>query len=138
VAISGDRGRTAVARKMPWKIFAALAALLVVLIAGGWYWRSHGSAKLTDIDTIVLADFSNTTGDAVFDGALKQALTIQLLQSPFLSILSEQRVREILQQMRRSAEHQCGNSVGREVCLRSIVKASLVECLSSLCTQYLF
>ena len=135
-AISGNRGRTAMPRKMPWKIFASVAALLLVLIASGWYWRSHNSAKLTDKDTIVLADFTNTTGDAVFDGALKQALTIQLLQSPFLSILPEQRVHEILQQMGRSADDPVGKSVGREVCQRASVKAMLAGSIASLGTQY--
>ena len=60
--------------------------LLAALIAGGLYWRSHSTQKLTEKDSILLADFVNTTGDPVFDGTLKQALAVQLEQSPYLNI----------------------------------------------------
>jgi serine/threonine protein kinase len=75
-----------------WKFLLLAAALLVVTVAGAIYWRSTKAHALTEKDTIVLADFVNTTGDAVFDDALKQALSVQLEQSPFLSIVSDQQV----------------------------------------------
>jgi serine/threonine protein kinase len=82
------------ARTVRWKILVPVAALVLALLAGGLYWRSHRSGKLTERDTIVLADFTNTTSDPVFDDTLKQALSIQLGQSPFLNTLSELKVRE--------------------------------------------
>jgi len=72
-----------------WKI-AVPVLLVAALIAGGLYYRSHQSKPLTEKDTVVLADFDNKTGDAVFDGTLKQALAVQLEQSPYLNILPEQ------------------------------------------------
>src|SRR5215470_2389909 len=78
-----------VSQKLPWKIAVPTAALFLALIAGALYWRSHRSVKLTEKDTIVLADFSNTTGDAIFDDTLKQALATQLAQTPFLNILPD-------------------------------------------------
>ena len=79
----------------PWNIIAtSVAAIaLAVAVAGVFYWRSYQTTPLTDKDTIVLADFVNTTGDGVFDSTLKQALAIQLQQSPFLSLVSDERLR---------------------------------------------
>jgi hypothetical protein len=74
-------------RTMRWKILVPVAALVLALLAGGLNWRSHKFVKLTDKGTVVLADFDNSTGDDVFDGALKQALAVQLGQSPFLNPL---------------------------------------------------
>ena len=83
VLASASQQVAATARsKMPWKIVVPAAAVSVVLLAGGLHWRSRRSAKLTEKDTIVLADFTNTTGDAIFDDTLKQALATQLAQSP--------------------------------------------------------
>src|SRR5712692_776920 len=92
-----------VPRKTPWKIVVPAATFFLALLAGGLYWRSHHSAKLTEKDTIVLADFTNTTGDAIFDDTLKQALATHLAQYPFLNILSDQRVSETLRMMGRSS-----------------------------------
>jgi len=122
---------------LPWKIIAPAGLLLAALVVVGVYWRSHRSAKLTDKDTIVLADFTNTTGDPVFDGALKQALSIQLLQSPFLSILPDQRVQEILKQMGRSSGDPISKSVAREICQRASVKAMLAGSIARLGNEYL-
>jgi len=90
-AIVPARGLVAseASRKLPWKIVVPTAAIVVALIAGGLYWRSHRLAKVTDKDTLVLADFTNTSGDTMFDDTLKQALATQLAQSPFLNILSD-------------------------------------------------
>jgi len=118
------------------KIWAALGGLAAVLAVAGAYWGTHRPTKLTDKDTIVLADFTNTTGDAVFDGALKQALTIQLVQSPFLSILPNERVSQILKEMGRSQDEPISRNVGREICQRASVKAMLAGSIARLGNAY--
>ena len=81
-----------------WKIVVAVA-LLALLAAGGFYYRSHQSKPLTDKDRIVLADFTNTTGDPVFDGTLRQGLASQLEQTPFLTLVSDSIIAQTLTQM---------------------------------------
>src|SRR5439155_12691133 len=114
------------------------AAVLVVaaLIAGGLYFRSRWATPLTQKDTVVLADFDNRTGDAVFDDALKQALAVQLAQSPFLNILSERRVEETLRLMGRSQNEHITRDVAQELCLRTGSKAFLLGSISNLGGQY--
>ena len=82
-----------------WKIAASACLLLAAIMGGGFYWLSHRRPKLTEHDTLVLADFNNTTGDPVFDDTLKQAISVQLAQSPFLNVLSDARVRSTLKLM---------------------------------------
>jgi serine/threonine protein kinase/tetratricopeptide (TPR) repeat protein len=120
-----------------WKIAVPSCVVLIALIAGGLYYRSHRPKPLTEKDTIVLADFTNTTGDGVFDGALKQALTIQLLQSPFLSILPDQRVQEILKEMGQRSDDPISKSVGKEICQRASVKAMVIGSIAMLGNEYL-
>jgi serine/threonine protein kinase/tetratricopeptide (TPR) repeat protein len=123
-----------------WKRLGAIGAALVLLVAivGGWfYWRSHRTVQLGEKDTIVLADFVNTTGDPVFDGTLKQALSIQLEQSPFLNVLSDSRVRATLKMMNRAGDERLNYEVAREVCQRSDSKAVLEGSISSVGTHYL-
>jgi serine/threonine protein kinase/tetratricopeptide (TPR) repeat protein len=120
----------------------SLAAVLVVLglvatVAGvGYFFFHHPNPKLTDKDTVVLADFTNTTGDAVFDDALKQALAVELGQSPFLNVLSDRRVSETLRMMGRPANERVTVDVGRELCLRAGSKAILSGSISSLGGSY--
>jgi eukaryotic-like serine/threonine-protein kinase len=114
----------------------APAVALVVIAAAALYFRSQHTPKLTEKDTLVLADFANTTGDTVFDGALKQALTVQLMQSPFLSILPDERVRDTLRQMGRSQDEPVNKAVGREICQRANVKAMLAGSITRLGDQY--
>ena len=123
-------------RSISWKALAALAALIVVLAAGGLYWRSRKLPKLTEKDTIVLADFANTTGDAIFDDTLKQALATQLAQTPFLNILSDQRVSETLRMMRRSPGERVTLDTAREICERTGSTAVLAGSIGSLGSQY--
>ena len=111
---------------------AAAAGLLLAAIAGGLYWRSRGGQKLTEKDSILLADFVNTTGDAVFDGTLKQALAVQLEQSPYLNIFPQSRIQEALRFMGRPADERLTNDVSREICLRDGVKAMLTGSIASL------
>jgi len=122
--------------KIPWKLIAPATALIIVLVAGGLYWRSTKAHALTEKDTILVADFMNTTGDTVFDGALKQALMVQLLQSPFLNILPEQRVRDTLKLMGRPTDDPVNKAVGREICQRASVKAMLAGSIAKLGNQY--
>jgi tetratricopeptide (TPR) repeat protein/predicted Ser/Thr protein kinase len=120
-----------------WKILLAVGALgVVALVGGGLYLRSRPTAALTEKDTIVLADFDNTTGDSVFDGTLKQALAVDLEQSPFLNILSDRRVGETLRLMGRTSNDRITPDVARELCLRTGSKAVLAGTISSLGSQY--
>jgi serine/threonine protein kinase/Flp pilus assembly protein TadD len=124
-----------------WKVLVPAAVVVVALIAGGVYWRSRSTssvatALLTEKDTVVLADFDNRTGEAVFDDALKQALAVDLGQSPFLNILSERRVGETMQLMGRKPGDKITLDVAREICLRTGTKALLNGSISRLGTQY--
>jgi len=125
------------AGKKLWKILI-LAAVVVIaaLVAGGLYFRSSHAAPLTEKDTIVLADFTNTTGDEVFDGTLKQALAVDLGQSPFLNILSEDKVRQTLQEMTRSPGERLTQDLAREVCQRAGSKAYVAGSIAALGAQY--
>jgi serine/threonine protein kinase/tetratricopeptide (TPR) repeat protein len=125
------------AGKKLWKILVPAAVVVVVaLAAGGFYFRSRHAARLTEKDTIVLADFTNTTGDSVFDDTLKQALAVDLGQSPFLNVLSEEKVRQTLQQMTRSPSERLTRDLAREVCQRAGSKAFLAGSIAALGTQY--
>jgi len=95
----------------------------------------HAQA-LTDKDTVLLADFVNTTGEPVFDGTLKQALAVQLGQSPFLNIYPEERVREALRFMGRSPDDRVTRDVAREMAQRQGLKAMLAGSISSLGSHY--
>jgi len=121
--------------QLAWTV-GCVAALFIVLIASGLYWRSHKSQKLTDKDTIVVADFVNSSGDPVFDDTLKQALTIALNQSPFLNVLSENKVAEILKLMARPANTPLTPEVVRELCLRVGSKAYVAGSIAGLGRQY--
>ena len=91
---------TQAARRNLWKISVPSVAVVLALIAGGLYYRSHRAKPLTDKDTIVLGDFDNKTGDPVFDDTLKTALSVSLNQSPFLNVLSDNKVGAALKLMR--------------------------------------
>jgi tetratricopeptide (TPR) repeat protein len=107
------------------------------LAGAGVYFYFHRTPKLTEKDTIVLADFDNKTGDGVFDDALKQALTVELGQSPFLNVLSDRKVSETLQMMGSPANQRITADVSRELCLRTGSKAVLGGTIASLGTHYL-
>ena len=129
---------TAVTPKKRWPIFAAVAGLLLAaLVGGGLYWRSRQAPKLTEKDTIVIADFENKTGDPVFDDALKQALTVDLGQSPFLNILSDRKVTATLRLMNRPPDQPVNLDVAREVCQRNNGTAVLAGSIAKLENEYL-
>jgi serine/threonine protein kinase/tetratricopeptide (TPR) repeat protein len=115
-------------------LIASLAALIVV--GSIVFVRFRSAHVLTEKDNILLADFVNTTGDSVFDGTLKQALAVQLGQSPFLNIFSEDRVRGALRFMGRSPDERVTRDVGREICQRQGLKAMLVGSIASLGNHY--
>ncbi len=120
-----------------WKILVPVVLVgIAAVIAGIFYFRPRPAAPLTEKDTIVLADFDNTTGDAVFDGALKQALAVQLGQSPFLNILSERKVEETLRLMGRPSSERITRDVAGELCVRTGSKAILLGSISKLGDQF--
>jgi eukaryotic-like serine/threonine-protein kinase len=123
--------------KKLWKILVPAAVVVVAaLVAGGLYFRARPAAPLTEKDTIVIADFDNKTGDPVFDDALKQALAVQLRQSPFLNILSDRKVEETLGLMGRPSNERVNRDVARELCVRTGSKAILLGSISNLGGQY--
>jgi eukaryotic-like serine/threonine-protein kinase len=120
-----------------WKVLVPVAVILVATIAGVFYFRSREPAtRLTDKDTVVLADFSNSTGDAVFDDTLKQALAIQLQESPFLSVLPDRSVRETLKLMGHSPEERPTADSAQEICQRSGSKAVIAGSIARLGSEY--
>jgi DNA-binding winged helix-turn-helix (wHTH) protein/tetratricopeptide (TPR) repeat protein len=129
--VSGVFGRNA------WKIsILAITVVVAVLIGGIRHYLSQQARRLTDKDTIVLADFSNSAGDPVFDDALKTALTISLRQSPFLNVLSDSEVANTLQRMTRPASTKLTPEVARELCQRAGSKAYLAGSIGSLGSEY--
>jgi serine/threonine protein kinase/tetratricopeptide (TPR) repeat protein len=123
-------------RASSWKMIAAACLLCASILAGGVYYRSHLAPKLTDQDTLVLADFNNTTGDPVFDDTLKQAISVQLGQSPFLNILSDARTRATLKLMAKPSGTKVTPDVARDLCQRAGAKAYVAGAIGSLGTQY--
>jgi serine/threonine protein kinase/DNA-binding winged helix-turn-helix (wHTH) protein/tetratricopeptide (TPR) repeat protein len=120
-----------------WGLLTAAAVMVLALIAVGLYWRSRQTALvLTEKDTIVLADFVNTTGDAVFDDTLKQGLSVQLDQSPFIAQISERKVNDTLKRMGHVPGDPLAPEVAREVCQRTGSKAMLIGSIASLGSQY--
>src|SRR5271163_4249479 len=118
-----------------WK--TAVPVLLVAsVVAGGLYYRSRQRKRLTEKDTIVLADFANSTGDAVFDDTLKTALNISLRQSPFLNVLSDGQVAKTMKLMTRPANTRLTPEVARELCQRADSKAYIAGSISSLGSEY--
>ena len=110
-----------------WKLAAAVGLLLAALVSGGYFYF-HRAPVLTEKETIILGDFTNTTGDPVFDGALRQGLAVQLEQSPFLSLVSEAPIRQTLRTMGQPANARLTPEIAREVCQRM---GSVLEHVSS-------
>jgi hypothetical protein len=123
-------------KSIRWEGATGATILVIALAVGGWLFFIRKAHALTEKDTIVLADFTNTTGDEVFDDTLKQALAVDLGQSPFLNILSEEKVRQTLRQMTRSPAERLTRDVAREVCQRAGSKAYLAGSIAALGTQY--
>ena len=123
-------------RRPLWKILVPIVALLLAILAGALYFRSPRTLAITEKDSILLADFVNTTGDAVFDGTLKKALAVDLQQSPFLNVVSDERVRQTLGLMGKSAEERITAAIGREIAQRTGVKALITGSIAGMGSQY--
>jgi serine/threonine protein kinase/Flp pilus assembly protein TadD len=124
------------------KIILAAAVVLIAILAGAgiWGWRlmkpATNATPLAEKDTVVLTDFANSTGDAVFDGTLRQALAVDLEQSPYLNILSERRIADTLKLMGQAPTAHVTAELAKELCLRTGSKAILSGSVSNLGTQY--
>jgi len=128
--------------KVNWNLLVAVTVSLIVLVGAGIYLRSRSAtpsaktAPLTEKDTLVLADFENKTGDEVFDDALKQALGVSLRQSPYLNVLSDDKVAATLRLMTRAPNTRLTSDVVREVCQRANSKAYIGGSIANIGTQY--
>ena len=133
--VTAASGISAREKKRRISVVLAVSAALVVCV-GGYLYFHRPPPKLTDKDTIVLADFANTTGDPVFDGTLRQGLAVQLEQSPFLSLISEERMQAELRLMGQPSDARLTPAIAREVCERTGSAAVLDATISSLGSQY--
>ncbi|MGA7624659.1 MAG: tetratricopeptide repeat protein, partial [Candidatus Acidiferrales bacterium] len=127
---------TAKAHAVKWPILAGATVVAVALGVGAWLYFARQAQALTEKDTIVLSDFTNTTGDAIFDDTLKTALTVSLRQSPFLNVLSDSEVAKTLQQMTRPPDAKLTPPVARELCQRAGSKAYISGTVGSLGSEY--
>ncbi len=134
--LAAQESETDATKKTLWKIVVPSVVALIVLIAGGLYYRSHRVKPLTDKDSIVLADFDNKAGDPVFDDTLKQGLAVQLEQSPFLSVLPDSRVQDTLKLMGRPTNERVTAELARDICERAGSKAYLTSAITSFGSEY--
>jgi serine/threonine protein kinase/Tfp pilus assembly protein PilF len=125
---------TSPARWANW-LWMGIAGLVVVALAIGLVFTRRTSA-LTEKDSILLTEFVNTTGDSVFDGTLKQALAVQLEQSPYLNVFPQSRIQDALKYMGKPSEERITSAVGREICQRVGVKAMLIGSIANLGSHF--
>ena len=123
-------------RGLGWKAAAAGAVMVTLLAIGGWLYNTRRAHALTQADTVVLANFTNKTGDSVFDETLRQGLAAQLQQSPFLSLVSEQRIQQELRLMGVPPESKLTPKIAGDLCQRLGSKAYLGGSISSIGSQY--
>jgi eukaryotic-like serine/threonine-protein kinase len=119
-----------------WAAVCSAALLAVGLAVGGSVLRHRKGYPLTEKDTIVLADFTNTTGDPVFDDALRQGLEVQLQQSPSLTLVSEEQIRQTLQMMKQPPNSRLTPAIAREICQRANGAGVLESSIAQIGTQY--
>ena len=136
VAASHTKIQVQVKETSNWRWIAVATVIVLAVGAGAFRLFSHRSPVLSEKDTVVLADFTNSTGDPVFDGTLRQGMAVQLEQSPFLSLVSEQRIRQTLALMGRSADARLSGNVAREVCERTGAVAVIEGSIAKLHSQY--
>src|SRR5882762_3969535 len=135
LATSGAR-RANWIRRNKWAAAGIAAGVIVAMALGGWLYDMRMAHALSETDTVVLADFTNKTGDAVFDDTLRQGLAVQLEQSPFLSLISDQRAQQTLQLMGKPAGHKLTPELARELCQRTGSKAYLSGSIASMGSEY--
>jgi tetratricopeptide (TPR) repeat protein/tRNA A-37 threonylcarbamoyl transferase component Bud32 len=128
-------GTAAVARRPRWAWFGAVAVLALAAV-GFWLWSSTRTPAFTERDVIVVADFANTTGDPVFDDALKQAVSVQLQQTPFVTLLPDQQVQSTLALMQRKPDEPVVGAVARELCQRAGARATVEGSIAPLGSSY--
>jgi serine/threonine protein kinase/predicted Zn-dependent protease len=119
-----------------WPGIASAAVVILALAIGGWLYFGRSTHALTEKDTIVLADFTNMTGDPVFDGTLRQGLAVQLEQSPFLSLVPDQRIQQTLRLMGQSPDARLTPEIARDLCQRTAGAAVLDGSIASLGSQF--
>jgi serine/threonine protein kinase/tetratricopeptide (TPR) repeat protein len=124
----GRAGRKAIA--------AGGIALIAVLAIAGWFYNTRRAHALNQTDTLVLADFANKTGDPIFDDTLRQGLAAQLQQSPFLSLVSDQRIQQTLRLMGKPADTKLSAAIAGDLCLRAGSKAYLSGSIASMGSEY--
>jgi len=117
-------------------IITLAVVFLAALATGLYFWHARASAKLTDKDSVVLADFTNTTDESVFDGALRQGLSAQLEQSPFLNLISDERIAQTLVLMAKPKDARLTHEISSEICQRTASAATIEGSVSSLGSQY--
>jgi serine/threonine protein kinase len=137
VLASADSNSKPARRSIHWPTLAAGLLAVIALVFGGWWLFSRKVHALTDKDTIVLADFSNSTGDPVFDGALRQGLSVQLEQSPFLSVISDQQLQQTLSLMGQPNDTKLTPQIAQELCQRTSSAAVLDGSIAQIGSQYL-
>jgi serine/threonine protein kinase/tetratricopeptide (TPR) repeat protein len=123
-------------RRFDWKIATAAALLVALLASAGWIYNTRRAQALTKMDTIVLADFTNKTGDPIFEDTLRQGLAAQLQQSPFLSLLSEQRIQQTLRLMGLPPDGKLSPTIAGDLCQRTGSKAYLSGTITTIGSQY--
>ena len=136
-AVAAEVGLKPTRKSIRWGAITGATVLVIGLAVAGWLLFSRKAHALTDKDTIVLADFTNTTGDMVFDGTLRQGLSVQLEQSPFLSIISDQQMQQTLQMMGQKPDARLTPEIARELCQRTASAAVLSGSIAQIGTQYL-
>src|SRR5262249_24931679 len=141
---AGDTGRqssftnqpsTISRRQLPWKSVVAAAAVIVATVAGIFFYSTRPRA-FSERDSVVIADFTNTTNEPVFDDTLKEALDVQLRQSPYISVLPEQRIQGTLRLMGRRPDDKLTRDVARDLCQRTASKAMIGGAISQLGSSY--
>jgi len=135
-AASAPSATVAIPRKSKLVWMVAALAVIVAAAAAGYYYTHRPAPKLTEKDTIVVGDFANSTGDPVFDDALKQALSVSLRQSPFLNVLSDDKVAATLKMMTKPVNTPLTPDIARELCQRGDSKAYIAGSIASLGSQF--
>jgi DNA-binding winged helix-turn-helix (wHTH) protein/tetratricopeptide (TPR) repeat protein len=136
VAASHTKLQVQVSESRPWRWIVAGVVFLIAMGVGTYRLFFHPSSRLSEKDTLVLADFANSTGDPVFDGTLRQGLAVQLEQSPFLNLVSEERIHETLRLMGQPTDARLTPETAREVCERTGSAAVLNGSIATLGSQY--